>query len=188
MTKISEILTIDLHEDIKNVIDLEDQSENEVQQELESYIVTQGLGEHYYHFFSCFTDNMKETGVWLSGFYGSGKSYFGKMLGYILANPVINGTSARERFILRLKGLKNESLLENIIRKLDSVQSRVVCLDVAKQNTEKWLAFTLFANFLKNLGFRQDIYGYIELDLFSKINTKNFVARSMKLREKIGVS
>ena len=184
MTKISEILTIDLHEDIKNVIDLEDQSENEVQQELESYIVTQGLGEHYYHFFSCFTDNMKETGVWLSGFYGSGKSYFGKMLGYILANPVINGTSARERFILRLKGLKNESLLENIIRKLDSVQSRVVCLDVAKQNTEKGLAFTLFANFLKNLGFRQDIYGYIEFDLFLENKYEEFCRKVHEIEGK----
>ena len=34
MTKINEILTLDLREDIKNVIDLEDRSENEIQQEL----------------------------------------------------------------------------------------------------------------------------------------------------------
>ena len=39
MTKINEILTINLQEDIKNVIDLEDRSENEIQQEIESYIV-----------------------------------------------------------------------------------------------------------------------------------------------------
>ena len=32
MSTISQILTLDLNEDIKNVIDLEDRSENEIQQ------------------------------------------------------------------------------------------------------------------------------------------------------------
>jgi len=166
MTKINEILTLDLQEDIKNVIDLEDHSEIEIQQEIESYIVTEGIGGHLYHFTNQFTSNIKETGVWLSGFYGSGKSYFGKMLGYIIDNPVINGTPARERFIPRLRGVTDESLIENAIRNLESINSRVIFLDVAKQNTDRGLAFTLFANLLKNLGFRDDLYGYMEFDLF----------------------
>lgn len=166
MTKINEILTLDLQEDIKNVIDLEDRSELEIQQEIESYIVTEGIGRHLYNFTNQFTSNIKETGVWLSGFYGSGKSYFGKMLGYIIDNPTINGTPARERFIPRLKGVSDESLIENSIRNLEAINSRVVFLDVAKQNTDRGLAFTLFANLLKNLGFRDDIYGYMEFDLF----------------------
>ncbi len=166
MSKINEILTLDLQEDIKNVIDLEDHSELEIQQELESYIVTEGIGVHLYNFTNQFTSNIKETGVWISGFYGSGKSYFGKMLGYIIDNPLINGTPARERFIPRLKGVHDESLIENTIRHLDSINSRVVFLDVAKQNTDRGLAFTLFTNLLKNLGFRDDIYGYMEFDLY----------------------
>jgi len=166
MTTINEILTLNLQEDIKNVIDLEDRSENEIQQEIEAYIVTEGIGRHLYNFTNQFTSNIKETGVWLSGFYGSGKSYFGKMLGYIVDNPVINGTSARERFIPRLKGISDESLIENAIRNLESIKSRVIFLDVAKQNTDKGLAFTLFTNFLKNLGFRDDIYGYMEFELY----------------------
>jgi hypothetical protein len=165
MTKINEVLTLDLSEDIKNVIDLEDRSETEIQQEIESYIVTEGIGQHFYKFTNQFTSNIKETGVWLSGFYGSGKSYFGKMLGYIIDNPTINGTSARDRFIPRLKGISDESLIENSIRNLESINSRVVFLDVAKQNTDKGLAFTLFANLLKSLGFRDDLYGYMEFDL-----------------------
>ena len=164
--KISEILKIDLQEDIKNVIDLEDRSDREIQQEIESYIVTDGLGDYLDTFINKFVSNISETGVWISGFYGSGKSYFGKMLGYIIANPLINGTPARDRFLLRLKGVANEALLENSIRKLASINSRVVLLDVAKQNTERGLAFTLFSNLLKNLGFRDDIYGYMEFDLY----------------------
>ena len=41
--KIKDSLTIDLTEDIKNVIDMEDHSEAEIQAEIENYIVTDGL-------------------------------------------------------------------------------------------------------------------------------------------------
>ncbi len=184
MTKIQDILTLNLQEDIKNVIDLEDRSELEIQQEIESYIVTEGIGEHLYNFTNQFTSNIKETGVWLSGFYGSGKSYFGKMIGYILHNPTINGTPARERFIPRLKGISDESLIENSIRNLDTINSRVVFLDIAKQNTSKGLAFTLFANLLKNLGFRDDLYGYMEFDLFLEGKLQEFEDKTRSLEGK----
>ncbi len=166
MTAIKDILRLDLNDDIKNVIDLEDQDDNEIQSEIESYIITDGLGNHLTKFVSQYTGNIKETGVWLSGFYGSGKSYFGKMLGYLIDNPTINGTSAQDRFLPRLNGVANQSLVENAIRKLDGVKSKVIFLDVAKQNTDNGLAFTLFANFLKSLGFRDDLYGYMEYELF----------------------
>jgi hypothetical protein len=184
MTKLNEIMTLNLQEDIKNVIDLEDRSELEIQQEIETYIVTEGIGRHLYNFTNQFTSNIKETGVWLSGFYGSGKSYFGKMLGYLIDNPIINGTPARERFIPRLKGVADESLIENSIRNLEAINSRVVFLDVAKQNTDKGLAFTLFANFLKNLGFRDDIYGYMEFDLLIDDKLNEFKSKTKSLEGK----
>lgn len=166
MTAIKDILKLDLKEDIKSVINLEDQSEDEIQSELETYIVTDGLGGHISNFVNQYSSNIKETGVWLSGFYGSGKSYFGKMLGYLIANPTINGETARNRFIPRLHGIANESLIINDINKLDSIKSKVIFLDVAQQNTDNGLAFTLFANFLKKLGFRDDKFGFMEYDLF----------------------
>lgn len=184
MTTINQILTLNLQEDIKNVIDLEDRSETETQQEIESYIVTEGIGRHLYEFTNQFTSNIKETGVWLSGFYGSGKSYFGKMLGYIIENQMIHGTSARERFIPRLKGVSDAGLIENAIRNLDAINSRVIFLDVAKQNTDRGLAFTLFANLLKNLGFRDDIFGYMEFDLLLDGKYDEFKAIAQKLESK----
>jgi len=81
--KIKEILTIDLSEDIKNVIDLEDISEIALKSEIDNYIVTDGLAKEYAKFVDTYTSNILETGVWISGFYGSGKSYFGKLLGYL---------------------------------------------------------------------------------------------------------
>lgn len=178
---ISELLTIDLNEDIKNVIDLEDKNEAEIQQEIEDYIITEGIAKHLLEFTDRFTSNTKETGVWISGFYGSGKSYFGKMLGYIINNPSINGTPARQRFIPRIKGVNNENFLESNLRSLDAVDTTVVFMDIAKQNTETSLAFTLFANFLKTLGFRNDVFGYIEYELFLEGKYEDFKAKAVAL-------
>ncbi len=80
MSKINDILTLDLQEDIKNVIDVEDRSEMEIQQELESYIVTEGIGRHLYDFANQFTSNIKETGVWVSGCLAVWLLWFRKVL------------------------------------------------------------------------------------------------------------
>lgn len=157
--KIKEILTIDLSEDIKNVIDLEDISEKEIQAEIESYIVTDGLAREYADFVDTFTSNILETGVWISGFYGSGKSYFGKLLGYMLSNRNISGTPARDRIVQRFTGINDEALVKNALSRLDAIKSRVVFLDIAKQDTSKGLAFTLFRNFLRSLNLPENEHG-----------------------------
>lgn len=157
--KISEILTIDLSEDIKNVIDLEDISEQEIQSEIEGYIVTDGLAKEYADFVNIYTSNILETGVWISGFYGSGKSYFGKLLGYMISNRMIQGTPARNRILQRFTGINDEALIRNAINRLDAFNSRVIFLDVAKQDTSKGLAFTLFRNFLKSLELPENEHG-----------------------------
>lgn len=177
MEAIKDILRLNLAEDIKNVIDLEDQSENEIQTEIESYIVTDNIAQHFSDFIKQYTSTIKETGVWISGFYGSGKSYFGKTLGYLIANKVVNGTPVRDRFIHRLAGVKNESLIINELGKLDAFPSKVVLLDIAKQSTRQGFAFTLFANFLKSLDFLPNVYGFIEYQLFLEGAFEDFEQR-----------
>jgi hypothetical protein len=154
-------LTIDLTEDIKNVIDLEDFSETEVLSEIENYIITDGLAKEYADFVSTFTSNILETGVWISGFYGSGKSYFGKLLGYMLNNRSIAGTPARERILQRFTGVADEPLVRNAIAKLDSRKCRVVFLDIAKQDTSKGFAYALFRNFLRSLNLTENEHGFL---------------------------
>ncbi len=167
---IKDILTIDLSEDIKNVIDLEDVSEVAIQSEIESYIITDGLAREYSDFVTTFTSNILETGVWISGFYGSGKSYFGKLLGYMLSNRTIGGTPARDRIMQRFSGITDEALIKNSILKLDAYKCRVVFLDIAKQDTTKGLSFTLFRNFLKSLDLPDNEHGFFLYQLM--INEK----------------
>lgn len=176
--KIKEILTINLSEDIKNVIDLEDVSEVEIQAEIENYIVTDGLAREYADFADTYTSNILETGVWISGFYGSGKSYFGKMLGYMLSNRIIGGTPARDRIIQRFTGINDEALVRNALLSLNTIQSRVVFLDIAKQETSRGLAYTLFRNFLRSLGLPENEHGIFLFQLMlseDRTDVQNFV-------------
>jgi hypothetical protein len=179
---IKDILTIDLTEDIKNVIDLEDISETEIQAEIENYIITDGLAKEYTDFVSNFTSNILETGVWISGFFGSGKSYFGKLLGYMLSNRNIAGTPARDRILQRFTGINDEALIKNSIAKLNSINCRVVFLDVAKQDTSKGLAFTLFRNFLKSLELPDNEHGFFLYQLMindSQSNIHKFISQNI---------
>lgn len=182
--EIKEILTIDLTEDIKNVINLEDISEKEIQAEIESYIVTDGLAFRYADFADIFTSNILETGVWISGFYGSGKSYFGKLLGYLISNRNINGTPARERILQRFMGINNEALIKNSLSKLNSVNSRVIFLDVAQQDTTKGFSYTLFKNFLKSLGLPENEHGVFLYQLMldeNKTSVQEFIFDALNL-------
>jgi hypothetical protein len=70
-----------------------DQSDNAtVYQELDEYVVTNELEKHFRSFFESYSIDLNDpsianrVGVWISGFFGSGKSHFLKTLSYLLAN------------------------------------------------------------------------------------------------------
>ena len=143
---IKDILTINLSEDIKNVIDLEVISEKEIQDEIENYIVTDGLAREYVTFVDTFTSNILETGVWISGFYGSGKSYFGKLLGYMLSNRSIGGTPARDRINQRFTGI---SISEKCTVKIRINKFESCFFRYRKTRYFKRLGFYLIQKFFK---------------------------------------
>lgn len=165
MNQIKDILTINLDDEIKSVIDLNSQNEKEILSELDGFILTESLAQHLSDFCDEYVTGHMESGVWLSGFYGSGKSYFAKMLGYLLRNPVLEGTSVRQRFVPKLTGLPNVDVLENNIRGLDRINSHVVLFDSAKSTNEYGLPYMLMANFLRSLGLLDNWIGLLEYEL-----------------------
>jgi len=88
--------------DIKGVIKVGQSDEENIYQELDEYVVTKELLKHFRVFFENYekgidgyTDKM---GVWISGFFGSGKSHFLKILSYLLKNSTVEGKRAIEYF------------------------------------------------------------------------------------------
>ena len=71
-------------------------------QELDEYVITRELKKHIITFFNNYLEAFHvptaDIGVWISGFFGSGKSHFLKMLSYLLQNQEVNGIRTVERF------------------------------------------------------------------------------------------
>ena len=89
--------------DIKGVIKVGQADEENIRQELEEYVVTRELQRHFADFFRSYQKGINghtdKMGVWISGFFGSGKSHFLKILSYLLANKAVNGKNALDYFI-----------------------------------------------------------------------------------------
>lgn len=89
--------------DIKGVIKVGQDDNANIGQELEEYVVTRELQRHFSDFFSSYkkgiTGNTDKMGVWISGFFGSGKSHFLKILSYLLSNKSVNGKNAIDYFV-----------------------------------------------------------------------------------------
>ena len=165
MTKIKDILSIHLEEDIKSVIDLNQQDEQSVLDELDGFILTESLAKHLSDFCDFYISNTVQPGLWLSGFYGSGKSYFSKMIGFLLKNPVINGTSVHDRFANKLIGLPNASLLQHSINELGRTKNHIVLFDAAKTTGNHGISYMMMGAFLKSLNLNDDWVGIVEFNL-----------------------
>jgi hypothetical protein len=83
-----------LTRDINGVVKAEQLDNASVYVELDEYVVTRELERHFRHFFETYTPSLTsrspamagKVGVWVSGFFGSGKSHFIKILSYLLEN------------------------------------------------------------------------------------------------------
>ena len=100
--EIKQIFNKKIDRDIQGVIKAEQVENDIVQQDLDEYVVTNELQKHFSKFFSSYArslDNKTDkVGVWISGFFGSGKSHFLKIISYLLENREINGRYAIDFF------------------------------------------------------------------------------------------
>ncbi len=100
--KIGNMFAKPINRDMKGVIKVGQDDNINIQQELEEYVVTRELQKHFRDFFDSYkrgiNGNTDKMGVWISGFFGSGKSHFLKILSYLLENKEINGKPALAYF------------------------------------------------------------------------------------------
>jgi len=93
---IEQLFKKDITRDIQGVIKIGQQEKENIDKELEEYVVTEELVDHFKTFYESYIKAYEKptdrVGVWISGFFGSGKSHFLKILSYLLQSDiVING-------------------------------------------------------------------------------------------------
>jgi hypothetical protein len=95
---IKDMFLKDIDREIRGVIKADQTSNDDIYQELNEYVVTKELHRHLSKFYENYLKSINgktdKVGVWISGFFGSGKSHFLKILSYLLENKELKSEKA----------------------------------------------------------------------------------------------
>src|SRR5690554_1387047 len=100
--KIRNLFKKPIDRSIQGVVTIGNEDDLQKVQELDEYVVTKEITNSFRTFFKKYRESIKtpteKMGVWITGFFGSGKSHFLKILGYLLENEVVGGKPAIDYF------------------------------------------------------------------------------------------
>lgn len=133
---IGQMFAKSINREIKPVVKPGQVDDATVKLELQEYVVTQELQKHFAAFFLNYRRGIgadtDRIGVWISGFFGSGKSHFLKMLSYLISDKEVAGKPALEYFIEDDKITDSKVLAD--IRAAESVSTDVILFDIASKS------------------------------------------------------
>ena len=177
MQTIRDLLSRDLSEPIEEVIKLDQQDEPTVYYEITEYVATGRIKQQYMQVLQAIADAPGEptegVGVWISGFFGSGKSSFAKNLGYVLANREVLGHPAARLFVQQLqRQAPTDPLVNRIADTVGFINKRfdahVIMFDVqvdrAVRRATEPIAEIMYTVLLRELDYAQD-YDVAELEI-----------------------
>ena len=164
--RIENLFQKDISRPINGVVKADQLDESSVWQELEEFVVTKELDQHLRRFFSSYCEAMEKIGdpdvagkigVWVSGFFGSGKSHFIKVLSYLLNNKshTHDGQTRQAVEFFDLK-VKDAMLLGDIKRAVAS-HTDVILFNIDSKADNRAGRDAILAVFLKVLN---ELAGY----------------------------
>lgn len=189
-TPIKTLFANDIHRRIEEVIKVDQTAEEIIRDEINEYVVTDAIRTHYTGIFEAYREapNKPTDGVsiWVSGFFGSGKSSFAKMLGLSVANRTIAGESAAERFADRTCDKKLQVLLKAVNEK---IPTHAVIFDVSTdrgiRSGNQTLTEIMYGLFLQSLGYAKDLdLSELEIGLEEKGSLSQFEDEYKRLFKK----
>jgi len=126
----------DIYRTIEKVITYGATQEERLKREISEYVVTEHIDEQLQRLLEKMQRAMEwggeyEVGVWVSGFYGSGKSSFTKYLGFALDEDVaVEGTPFRKYRRDRLRTPQAKAILDSTAQRFPAA---IVMLDLASE-------------------------------------------------------
>lgn len=191
---IQEMFVRPITRDVKGVIKIGQEEESNVRQELEEYVVTRELQKHIARFFEAYkkgiAGNTDKMGVWISGFFGSGKSHFLKILSYLLENKEVDGKRALDYFVEDHK-IDNAMVLADMKLAADTSADVILFnVDSKSESSGKENKDAIISVFLKVFNEMQGFYGAnphiadFERDLFYEGRFEEYKTRYKELTGK----
>ncbi len=160
--KIATLFDNDIGRQIEEVIKVDQTSADIIASEINEYVVTDAIRKHFVNVLEKYqtapqnpSDNVA---IWISGFFGSGKSSFAKVLGLAIEDREILGTPAAKRFSARAGDAKLSVVLNTVNEK---IPTHTVIFDVSTdrgiRSGNQMLTEIMYRLFLASLGYAKDI-------------------------------
>lgn len=132
MTLINEIFAKDILRPIEGVIKADDTSQLGV--EVEEYVLTNESAKGVEHVLEAYTNYTNANGVWISGFFGSGKSHLLKMLAHLLGD--IDGHDyPRGKVSEHFRAKADDQFLPALITKADGIAAKSLLFNIDQKAT-----------------------------------------------------
>src|SRR3712207_5737430 len=124
----------DITREISGVIKASETDTKKIYQELDEYVVTKEVAKHLNKFYENYSKGINGTtdkmGVWISGFFGSGKSHFLKILSYLLDNESILDKKPIEFFRDKVK----DEMLYAEMERISKVDTETILFNIDSKN------------------------------------------------------
>lgn len=182
-----------LNRTIEKVITYQKRSEAQVRAEISEYVVTEHIEESFADLLKKMQSAMQdggghEIGVWVSGFYGSGKSSFTKYLGFALDRNMKVG---EDTFLHLLQNQLNTSSVRALFNQVSTTyDAAVIFLDLAGEMlagaSMEDISTVLYLKVLQWAGYSEDLK-VAELERMLEIDGRldSFLARAKEELEGI---
>lgn len=175
---------------IEEVIKVDQTDQDILKHEIDEYVVTDAIRRHYTDVLDAYRDAYTKptdgVAVWVSGFFGSGKSSFAKLLGLAIANRSIVDQGAATRFADRAGDAKIKALLATITER---IPTHAVIFDVSTdrgiRSGNQSLTEIMYGLFLQSLGYAKDLdLSELEIALEGEGRLAEFEATYARLTKK----
>ena len=164
--KIKELFTKDIFRSINGVIKAEQQDPASIWQELDELVLTKELTGHLDKFFSVYSDTVDnasrsdapgKVGVWVSGFFGSGKSHFIKALHYLFSNTEAEKEGVRKKAVQFFEEKITDAMLSGTVKRVAGKDTDAILFNIDSKADQSKGRDAILAVFLKVLN---DLQGY----------------------------
>jgi hypothetical protein len=166
--KIRDLFVRDIARPINGVVKADQLDESSVWQELDEFVVTRELDGHLRKFFTSYVEAIKNPkdpdvagriGVWVSGFFGSGKSHFIKVLSYLLRNGTHSHEGQTRRAVEFFEGKIRDAMLFGDVKRAVASHADVILFNIDSKADHRSGRDAILAVFLKVLNEMQGYCG-----------------------------
>jgi hypothetical protein len=187
---IRDLFVRDISRNIEEVIKVDQNDEEILSHELAEYVATDSIRSHFRTILERYWETPNKPhegiGIWVSGFFGSGKSSFAKYLGLALGNRKILGNDAGDLLASRIGDKAISVLLSNIG---EHIPTHAVIFDVATdrgiRSGSQTLTEIMYRLFLRSLQYAHDLdLSELEITLEEQGRLDEFKAKYEELFEK----